>query len=89
MSLTLPRSVSVWWYRFAHDAKRRCALRAFEQAVLFQPGAVTPCTTRFSTVTVGRGYPDSARNPRGFATKCYTPEGNYDLVGLNWPIFFV
>lgn len=59
------------------------------KAQLFQPGAVTPAYTRFSTVTVGREYPDSARNPRGFATKFYTPDGNYDLVGLNWPVFFV
>lgn len=33
--------------------------------------------------------PDSARNPRGFACKFYTEEGNYDLVGLSWPVFFV
>lgn len=59
------------------------------KAKLFQPGAVTPAYTRFSTVTLGREYPDSARNPRGFATKFYTPDGNYDVVGLNWPIFFV
>lgn len=59
------------------------------KAKLFQPGTVTPCYTRFSTVTLGREYPDSARNPRGFATKFYTPDGNYDMVGLNWPIFFV
>jgi catalase len=59
------------------------------KAKLFQPGEVTPAYTRFSTVTVGREYPDSARNPRGFATKFYTADGNYDLVGLNWPIFFV
>jgi catalase len=39
--------------------------------------------------SLGREYPDSTRNPRGFATKFYTPDGNYDLVGLNWPIFFV
>lgn len=43
---------------------------------------------RFSTVTLGREFPDSARNPRGFAIKFYTGEGNYDIVGLNWPIFF-
>lgn len=59
------------------------------KAKLFQPGAITPAYTRFSTVTIGREYPDSARNPRGFATKFYTEEGNYDMVGLNWPIFFV
>lgn len=51
-------------------------------------GAKTPIFIRFSTVTLGREFPDSARNPRGFAIKFYTGEGNYDIVGLNWPIFF-
>jgi hypothetical protein len=44
----------------------------------------TPVFTRFSTVTLGREFPDVARNPRGFAIKFYTGEGNYDIVGLNW-----
>jgi hypothetical protein len=39
---------------------------------------------RFSTVTLGREFPDEARNPRGFAIKFYTKEGNYDIVGLNF-----
>lgn len=43
---------------------------------------------RFSTVTLGREFPDEARNPRGFAIKFYTAEGNYDIVGLNFPVFF-
>ena len=51
-------------------------------------GQKTPIFLRFSTVTLGREFPDLARNPRGFAIKFYTDEGNYDLVGLNWPIFF-
>lgn len=51
-------------------------------------GKQTPVFARFSTVTYGREFPDSARNPRGFAVKFYTEEGNYDLVGLNFPIFF-
>ncbi|KAF6241338.1 hypothetical protein HO173_000048 [Letharia columbiana] len=51
-------------------------------------GQKTPIFIRFSTVTLGREFPDSARNPRGFAIKFYTGEGNYDIVGLNWPIFF-
>lgn len=52
-------------------------------------GKKTPLFLRFSTVTFGREFPDLARNPRGFAVKFYTAEGNYDIVGLNWPIFFV
>ncbi|MCJ1308514.1 hypothetical protein MMC25_002167 [Agyrium rufum] len=51
-------------------------------------GEKTPAFVRFSTVTLGREFPDEARNPRGFAIKLYTGEGNYDIVGLNWPIFF-
>ncbi|KAJ5480536.1 hypothetical protein N7530_006045 [Penicillium desertorum] len=48
----------------------------------------TPVFVRFSTVTLGREFPDLARNPRGFAVKFYTGEGNYDVVGLNFPVFF-
>jgi catalase len=44
---------------------------------------------RFSTVAGGRGAPEAARDPRGFALKFYTAEGNYDLVGNNTPIFFI
>ena len=38
---------------------------------------------------IQREFPDEGRNPRGFATKFYTGDGNYDLVGLSWPVFFV
>ncbi|KAK4985424.1 hypothetical protein LTR50_005974 [Elasticomyces elasticus] len=51
-------------------------------------GEKTPIFIRFSTVTLGREFPDEARNPRGFAIKFYTMEGNYDIVGLNFPVFF-
>ncbi|OOF94085.1 hypothetical protein ASPCADRAFT_516443 [Aspergillus carbonarius ITEM 5010] len=51
-------------------------------------GVKTPVFVRFSTVTLGREFPDLARNPRGFAIKFYTGEGNYDIVGLNFPVFF-
>ncbi|RAL03161.1 catalase [Aspergillus ibericus CBS 121593] len=51
-------------------------------------GIKTPVFVRFSTVTLGREFPDLARNPRGFAIKFYTGEGNYDIVGLNFPVFF-
>jgi catalase len=47
-------------------------------------GEKTPAFVRFSTVTLGREFPDEARNPRGFAIKLYTTEGNYDIVGLNF-----
>ncbi|MCX7089947.1 MAG: catalase [Legionellales bacterium] len=44
---------------------------------------------RFSTVAGEQGSPDTARDPRGFACKFYTEEGNWDLVGNNTPVFFV
>ncbi|WP_454766640.1 catalase [Cupriavidus campinensis] len=57
--------------------------------VLSAPGKVTPVTVRFSTVIHGRGSPETVRDPRGFATKFYTDEGNWDLVGNHTPIFFI
>lgn len=52
-------------------------------------GEKTPIFIRFSTVTLGREFPDQARNPRGFAVKFYTMEGNYDIVGLNFVRLFL
>lgn len=49
----------------------------------------TPTFTRFSTVLGSRGSMDTARDTRGFATKFYTTEGNFDLVGNNMPVFFI
>jgi catalase len=56
---------------------------------LQDPQKQTPVFVRFSTVTGGRGSADTVRDPRGFATKFYTEEGNYDLVGNNLPVFFI
>ena len=44
---------------------------------------------RFSTVAGERGSADTVRDPRGFAIKFYTEDGNYDLVGNNTPVFFI
>ncbi|TWR26683.1 catalase [Mucilaginibacter achroorhodeus] len=49
----------------------------------------TPVFVRFSTVAGSRGSSDLARDVRGFATKFYTTEGNFDLVGNNMPVFFI
>jgi catalase len=62
---------------------------AYTRAALFQPGARTELAVRFSTVAGERGSPDTWRDPRGFAIKFYTSEGNYDMVGNNTPVFFV
>lgn len=58
-------------------------------AFLNKVGKRTQVLVRFSTVAGELGSADTARDPRGFAIKFYTEEGNYDLVGNNTPIFFV
>ncbi|MFJ5925878.1 catalase [Kitasatospora sp. NPDC092948] len=61
----------------------------FTRADLFQPGKRCDMLARFSTVAGELGSPDTWRDPRGFALKFYTEQGNYDVVGNNTPIFFV
>lgn len=50
-------------------------------------GKQTPVFVRFSTVTHGKDSPETMRDPRGFAVKFYTEDGNWDLVGNNLKIF--
>ena len=62
----------------------------YTKASLFAaPGKETPVFVRFSTVMNFRGSPEAARDPRGFAVKFYTDQGNWDLVGNNLPVFFI
>ncbi len=56
---------------------------------LTDPTVRTPVFVRFSTVAGSRGSADTVRDVRGFATKFYTRQGNYDLVGNNMPVFFI
>ncbi|MFC1430581.1 catalase [Streptacidiphilus sp. N1-3] len=70
-------------FRVTHDVSR------YTKADLFQPGRTTDLLIRFSTVAGELGTPDTWRDPRGFAVKFYTEQGNYDLVGNNTPVFFV
>jgi catalase len=56
---------------------------------LTDPAARTPVFVRFSTVAGSRGSADTVRDVRGFATKFYTEEGIFDLVGNNMPVFFI
>lgn len=58
-------------------------------AFLSQIGKKTEVFVRFSTVGGEKGSADAARDPRGFAIKFYTKEGNYDLAGNNTPVFFI
>ncbi|WP_339244054.1 catalase [Paenibacillus sp. FSL F4-0243] len=62
----------------------------YTRAKLFQEaGKKTPVFVRFSTVVHGVYSPETFRDPRGFATKFYTEDGNWDLVGNNLKIFFI
>jgi len=56
---------------------------------LQDPSVKTPVFVRFSTVAGSRGSAETVRDARGFSTKFYTEEGNYDLVGNNIPVFFI
>jgi catalase len=70
-------------FQVTHDVSK------YTKAAVFQPGVKTDTLIRFSTVAGERGSPDTWRDPRGFALKFYTTEGNYDMVGNNTPVFFI
>ena len=62
----------------------------YTRAKLFQEkGKRTPLFVRFSTVIHGGTSPETLRDPRGFAVKFYTEDGNWDLVGNNLKVFFI
>jgi catalase len=61
----------------------------YTKAAFLQQGKTTDVFVRFSTVGGEKGSADAERDPRGFAVKFYTEEGNYDLVGNNTPVFFI
>lgn len=62
----------------------------YTRAKVFQEkGKQTPVFVRFSTVVNGKDSPETVRDPRGFAIKFYTEDGNWDLVGNNLKIFFI
>ena len=70
-------------FRVTHD------VGGYTKAALFQPNTTTDVLVRFSSVAGERGSPDTWRDPRGFAVKFYTSQGNFDLVGNDTPVFFV
>ncbi len=66
------------------------SMAEFTKAKFLQdPSKRTPVFVRFSTVVGSRGSADTVRDARGFATKFYTEDGNYDLVANNIPVFFI
>ena len=66
------------------DVPRWTKMRLFSEV-----GKKTKTFVRFSTVAGSKGSADTARDPRGFAVKFYTEDGNWDLVGNNTPVFFL
>ena len=71
-------------FTVTHDISRYTRAKLFSKI-----GTTCPMFARFSTVGGENGSADVARDPRGFALKFYTEEGNWDLVGNNTPIFFI
>ena len=72
------------YFEVTHDVTR------YTRAKFLSPvGKRTEVIARFSTVGGEKGSADSERDPRGFAVKFYTEEGNYDFVGNNTPVFFI
>ncbi|MNR85356.1 Catalase [compost metagenome] len=71
-------------FRVTNDITRYTSAKLFEAI-----GKETPVFVRFSTVGGEMGSADTERDPRGFAVKFYTEEGNWDLVGNNTPVFFI
>jgi catalase len=71
-------------FSVTHDITRYTKAKLFSK-----PGNKCRVFARFSTVGGERGSADTERDPRGFAVKFYTEEGNWDLVGNNTPVFFI
>jgi catalase len=72
------------YFEVTHDITKYC-----KAAVFSEVEKKTPIAVRFSNVSGESGSADTVRDPRGFAMKFYTEEGNWDLVGNNTPIFFI
>jgi catalase len=72
------------YFEVSHDVTKYTRAK-----FLSKVGKRTEVVVRFSTVGGERGSADSERDPRGFAVKFYTEEGNYDMVGNNTPVFFI
>lgn len=72
------------YFEVTADVTKYCKAKFLESI-----GKRTPVFGRFSTVGGEKGSADSERDPRGFAIKFYTEEGNYDMTGNNTPVFFI
>lgn len=84
------RGVTAYGYFEAYGAWGDEPIARHTRAKLFQErGKRTDVAVRFSTVIGGRDSSETARDPRGFAVKFYTEDGNWDLVGNNLGVFFI
>ncbi|MFI7439653.1 catalase [Nonomuraea indica] len=84
------RGVTTYGYFEAYGKLGDEPISRFTRAKLFQEaGKRTDVAVRFSTVIGGRDSAETARDPRGFAVKFYTEDGNWDLVGNNLGVFFI
>ncbi|CCG03964.1 catalase [Blastococcus saxobsidens] len=84
------RGVTAYGYFEADGTVGDEPISTYTRAALFQEkGKRTDIALRFSTVAGGRDSSEVARDPRGFAVKFYTEEGNWDLVGNNLGVFFI
>ena len=72
------------YFEVTHDVTKYCKAKFLESV-----GKRTPIFLRFSTVGGEKGSADTERDPRGFACKFYTEEGNWDMTGNNTPVFFI
>ncbi|XP_038210567.1 catalase-like [Zerene cesonia] len=72
------------YFIVTHDITHICKAKLFSTI-----GKITPIAARFSSIIVERGGSDTSRDARGFAVKFYTEEGNFDIVGLNTPMFVI
>lgn len=72
------------YFEVTNDVTKYCKAKFLESI-----GKKTPVFLRFSTVGGEKGSADTERDPRGFAIKFYTEEGNWDMVGNNTPVFFI
>ncbi|WP_433242758.1 catalase [Actinomadura nitritigenes] len=84
------RGTTAFGYFEAYGSWGDEPISRYTRAKLFQErGKRTPVALRFSTVIGGRDSAETARDPRGFAIKFYTEDGNWDLVGNNLAVFFI
>ncbi|MET9593026.1 catalase [Streptomyces sp. NPDC006516] len=83
------RGVTTYGYFEAYGKWGDEPIRKYTRAKLFEAGKRTDVAVRFSTVIGGRDSSEAARDPRGFAVKFYTEDGNWDLVGNNLGVFFI